>query len=211
MNLGYLTPIIYQLYIWIMFPILFVYLFCWLFEKLAKKIFKTYYNIIYVACIILLGVFYCIYVPLIIVFWQNAGMVISADFWINILFLVIFLQVIYEGLKTLGKKLTILIYLTPFFISYLVFSIFYSGENIYKLSSNCEITNIPQIKKCTYINGYYLGELKAFKRHGFGKYYWNSGTTFEGNWKNNLKHGKGTTTVNGKEFVDNWIKGIKNK
>ena len=87
MNLGYLTPIIYQLYIWIMFPILFVYLFCWLFEKLAKKIFKTYYNIIYAACIILLGVFYCIYVPLIIVFWQNAGMVISADFWINILFL----------------------------------------------------------------------------------------------------------------------------
>ena len=33
-------------------------------------------------------------------------------------------------------------------------------------------------------NGYYLGEVKAFKRHGYGKYYFNSGSIYDGFWKN---------------------------
>ena len=31
-----------------------------------------------------------------------------------------------------------------------------------------------------YKNGYYLGEVKAFKRHGYGKYYFNSGSIYDG-------------------------------
>ena len=47
------------------------------------------------------------------------------------------------------------------------------------------------IKKETYSNGYYEGELANGKRNGYGTYYWNSGSRYEGNWVNDVRKGFG--------------------
>jgi len=210
MNLGYLIPIIYKVYIWTFFPIASIYLFCWLLKGFASKIFKSYYSLIYGSSIVLMGIFFCVYTPLILIFWQYAGINLSTDLFINLIFIGVTIYTYFEGLKTLGKKFTLAIYLTPFISSYILFLIFLSGENIYKISKHCETTNVANIKKCTYDNGYYLGEVKAFKRHGYGKYYFNSGSIYDGFWKNNKRHGTGKTITEGKESVDKWEKGKKN-
>ena len=44
-----------------------------------------------------------------------------------------------------------------------------------------------------YENGYYIGAVNADgKRHGYGTYYWNSGSRYEGDWYLGDMHGHGT-------------------
>ena len=63
-----------------------------------------------------------------------------------------------------------------------IFYYLYYGDKIYKLSPHCQNTNDPIIKFCKYSNGTYTGEMKAFRRHGLGKYVWNSGKVYDGLW-----------------------------
>ena len=62
-------------------------------------------------------------------------------------------------------------------------------------------------------NGYYIGEWKNNKMHGYGKNFWqsgskNSGDRYEGYWEDNLRHGEGTYYYsNGLKFSGKWIRG----
>ena len=38
----------------------------------------------------------------------------------------------------------------------------------------------------------YEGQYKEDKKHGFGTYRWSNGSVYEGSFKNDLKHGDGT-------------------
>ena len=63
-----------------------------------------------------------------------------------------------------------------------------------------------------YNNGnYYEGEFKCDSRHGKGTFYNKSlGQKYVCNWANDLKHGKGTVYFdNGKKIEGNWKNGIR--
>jgi len=77
--------------------------------------------------------------------------------------------------------------LGPLIISFTIFYIIYYGDKIYKLSPHCQNTDDPKIKFCKYSNGTYTGEMRAFRRHGEGEYIWDSGKTFNGQWKDGKK------------------------
>ena len=80
------------------------------------------------------------------------------------------------------RKLPTIVIIAPFIISFGIFYYLYYGDNIYKLSPHCQNTNDSIIKFCKYSNGTYVGEMKAFRRHGLGKYVWNSGKVYDGLW-----------------------------
>ena len=62
-----------------------------------------------------------------------------------------------------------------------------------------------EIKKETYSNGYYEGEFSSEKRHGFGKYYWNSGSRYEGIWEDDVRKGHGEFFwTDGSRYEGNW-------
>ena len=53
-----------------------------------------------------------------------------------------------------------------------------------------------------------MGNFKDNKRHGQGKFTFNDGSTYEGEWMNDLKHGKGTYTwKDGTVLVGTWNNG----
>ena len=103
-----------------------------------------------------------------------------------------------------------IIFLGIFTLLFLFFYIFFYEDRIYKVSKYCKPTENPKIKICKFSNGVYMGELKAFLRHGEGVYKFNSGASYSGAWKNSLRHGTGTTlTVEGATTTDVWKKGKK--
>ena len=130
---------------------------------------------------------------LFLIFIYSAGYFLNYDFLINLLFIGIYIYCANEILKACNEdfrdnktfKLTAkLIIIGPFIVSFVVFYLLFYGEKIYKLSPSCENTNDPKIKVCKYSKGTYIGEMKAFKRHGQGEYIWNDGTggTWKGKW-----------------------------
>ena len=62
-----------------------------------------------------------------------------------------------------------------------------NGDKIYNLSPHCKVLEKQSRVFCQYSNGTYVGEMKSFRRHGQGKYIWNSGKTYNGEWKNGKK------------------------
>ena len=77
----------------------------------------------------------------------------------------------------------------PFFVYLFIFSTYLKGNDFYKLNQYCEVpTDLNKIT-CNYSNGYYVGQLKGFKREGEGTYFFKSGSKYEGQWKRNLRHG----------------------
>lgn len=60
-------------------------------------------------------------------------------------------------------------------------------------------------------NGVYTGSVVDGKRQGTGKYVWKDGTTYEGNWNNNVMEGNGKlTTPDGDIYEGNFENGKKN-
>ena len=93
-------------------------------------------------------------------------------------------------------KKTFVIFLGIFALFFLFCFIFFYEDRIYKVSKYCKPTENPKIKICKFSNGVYMGELKAFLRHGEGVYKFNSGASYSGGWQNNLRHGTGITITN---------------
>jgi len=50
--------------------------------------------------------------------------------------------------------------------------------------------------------GLYTGELVDGNRHGYGQMDYDSGATYDGEWRDNWRHGRGKRTLDG-----NWIRG----
>ncbi|SHE11193.1 type I restriction enzyme EcoKI subunit R [Chlamydia abortus] len=57
----------------------------------------------------------------------------------------------------------------------------------------------------------YVGQWKAGRKHGAGKYTWHDGTVYEGEWKDDLEHGRGTKRyANGDVYTGQWEEGMFN-
>ena len=211
MNLYLLNEYVQILYLWVWLPILSVSFFFSWFPNTTRNIFKSYTDLFHGAFNILTNLGFVLYTALISIFISSAGIIyFNYDFWTNILITIGFLYIVHETITILGRKITLIIIVGPFIFFYFIFFYFLMGEQIYKISKYCENTSVSNIKQCIHSNGVYTGELKAFKRHGTGKYTWNSGIIYEGEWQNNLRHGKGVTTdLNGIKSVENWDKGKK--
>jgi len=65
----------------------------------------------------------------------------------------------------------------------------------------------------TYADGdVYEGEFKNDKRHGEGKYTFADGDVYEGNWKDGKRHGEGKMTyADGSVYEGNWKDGKPNR
>ena len=211
MNLYLLNEYVQILYLRVWLPILFVSFFFSWFPNTAKKIFKSYTDLFHIAFNMLTNLGFVLYTALLSIFISSAGIIyFNYDFWSSILFTIVFLYIVYETKTILGRKITLITIVAPFIFFYLIFFYFLMGEQIYKISKYCENTSVSNIKQCIHSNGVYTGELKAFKRHGTGKYIFNSGTIYEGEWQNNLMHGRGVTIDSkGIKSFDNWDKGKK--
>lgn len=128
---------------------------------------------------------------LFLVFVFSAGFFLNYDFLVNIIWILLYLYCAREILKIFDdsfrddkkyKFISKFIIIGPFVVSFLIFYFLYNGDKIYKLSPHCENTENLKIKYCKYSNGTYTGEMKAFRRHGQGKYVWNSGKIYDGLW-----------------------------
>jgi len=128
---------------------------------------------------------------LFLIFVFSAGFFLNFDFFVNVIWIFVYLYSAHEILKIFDeafgdikkyKLISKLIIIGPFAVSFVIFYFLYNGDNIYKISPHCENTSDPKIKICKYSNGTYTGEMKAFRRHGKGEYIWNTGKTFKGRW-----------------------------
>ena len=128
---------------------------------------------------------------LFLVFIFSAGFFLNYDFFVNLIWIFVYLYCAHEFLEIFDeafggnkkyKLISKLIIIGPFAVSFVIFYFLYNGDNIYKISPHCENTNDPKIKVCKYSNGTYTGEMKAFRRHGQGEYIWDTGKTFKGEW-----------------------------
>jgi len=128
---------------------------------------------------------------LFLIFIYSAGFFLNYDFWVNVIWIGVYIYCANEILKIFNdafgnnkiyKLVGKLIIIGPFLISFIIFYGLFYGDKIYKISPHCENTNDPKIKVCKYSNGTYTGEMKAFRRHGQGEYIWNTGKTFKGEW-----------------------------
>ena len=128
---------------------------------------------------------------LFLIFIYSAGFFLNYDFWVNVIWIGVYIYCANEILKIFNdafgnnkiyKLVGKLIIIGPFLISFIIFYGLFYGDKIYKISPHCENTNDPRIKVCKYSNGTYTGEMKAFRRHGQGEYIWNTGKTFKGKW-----------------------------
>jgi hypothetical protein len=128
---------------------------------------------------------------LFLIFIYSAGFFLNYDFWVNVIWIGVYIYCANEILKIFNdafgnnkiyKLVGKLIIIGPFLISFIIFYGLFYGDKIYKISPHCENTNDPRIKVCKYSNGTYTGEMKAFRRHGQGEYIWNSGKTYKGEW-----------------------------
>ena len=89
----------------------------------------------------------------------------------------------------------------PFIISLILFQVLLGGEKIYKINKFCKLIDKNMNVDCTLPNGTYVGGNKGFLRHGYGVYQWNSGSEYDGLWKNNLMHGQGKMTMPDGEII----------
>ena len=182
MNLALVDPIIkYVFFTWL--PFLF------LSEIFSLKIFKDFKfkeNVIIFGFIVTI-IGYGILSSFIIIFLSSAGLIFNYDLLFNSFIILYFIYVGRLSVKEMGFKITSSLVILPFIISYIVFYTLFYGDKIYRLSPQCNNTKDYKIKICKLSNGTYIGEMKAFKRHGLGKYTWNSGKTYSGEWKNGKK------------------------
>ena len=147
-----------------------------------------------------------------VVIFINAGFIFNLTYWLEYLIIVLvifylpFFSLKFQKNKKLAKKLMIGITLTPFFILIAILHFTYVGNKIYKISKYCDVPIELEKVVCNYKDGKYIGQLKAFSRHGNGTYEWNSGSVYVGEWKNNLMHGSGTMTQGEKILKGQWKK-----
>ena len=183
--------------------------------KLRSRKFRNEEIIVGLAYFILF-IGYLIFSSFVFVFFAFAGLVVNFDFWWDLLILGVFGWWLLDYIKVFSisfgishKKMSI-IFLGSFVSLFLIFYAYFYEDRIYKTSKYCKPTENPKIKICKFSNGVYMGELKAFLRHGEGVYKFNSGASYSGAWKNSLRHGTGTTlTAEGVTTTDVWKKGKK--
>ena len=139
-----------------------------------------------------------------IIFSINAGLIFSLSSLIVLTFVGCFFYDIINIYRALKKDELVnqfKYYLITIVISLLFFQFLFSGNNIYKLHKHCKPTLDPEIYKCLYENGTYVGAIKSFKRHGQGNYLFLDGkNNYNGGWQDNEYHGKGFLIQNGKKY-----------
>ena len=210
MNLATFIPIV-QYFYWLFIVILILgsiidYSKYKLFNLENMERFKqieNIYNIIYILAFSAFTTFF-------IVFYTVAGFILNFSFYFT---LVVFGITAYSYANMLRDadsiKIKILVIL-PLVILYVIFYFFFHGDNIYKIAQQCKPTGDTNKFICKYVNGTYIGEAKAFMRHGEGTYTFHSGASYSGGWQNNLRHGTGITiTKEGVKTTDEWKKGKK--
>ena len=189
MNLGLVNPYIYHLNTFIIIMFVLGWLASYIkSDSLILNIFLISTNYIAVISVSILNAVF-------IIFFFSAGYLLNLDLAISICMIGLYIYLakvfikMWDDIFSLSriknliiKKLPTVFIITPFIISVGVFYYLYYGDKIYKLSPHCQNTNDPIIKFCKYSNGTYTGEMKAFRRHGLGKYVWNSGKVYDGLW-----------------------------
>jgi len=139
-----------------------------------------------------------------IIFSINAGLIFSLSSLIVLTFVGCFFYDIINLYRALKKDELVnqfKYYLITIVISLLFLQFLFSGNNIYKLHKHCKPTLDPEIYKCLYENGTYVGAIKSFKRHGQGNYLFHDGkNNYNGGWQDNEYHGKGFLMQNGKKY-----------
>ena len=198
MNLGLVHPYIFYLNNFIFI----IFLSVWLLSLLKKEsliiyLFSISANYIGIISLSILN-------SIFIIFFFSAGFLINIDLAISVLMIGLYVYLANKFNNLWGvlfkehddflrkakieikykilRKLPTIVIIAPFIISFGIFYYLYYGDNIYKLSPHCQNTNDSIIKFCKYSNGTYVGEMKAFRRHGLGKYVWNSGKVYDGLW-----------------------------
>ena len=190
MNINLVHP-------WISYLLYFVIassLISWASEYIKNKNNKVIISFAIIYYLSLVGI--SIINSIFLIFIFSAGFIINYDFAINILWIGLFIYLAINFIKIFDeideknyflRILPKIAILGPLIISFTIFYIIYYGDKIYKLSPHCQNTEDPKIKFCKYSNGTYTGEMKAFRRHGEGEYIWDSGKTFNGQWKEGKK------------------------
>ena len=185
MNIGLVHPYLsYLLYF-----VILTGLTAWIGDFIKKKNDKI--TIVLSITNILSIIGFSIINSLFLIFIYSAGFFLNYDFWVNVIWIGVYIYCANEILKIFNdafsnnkiyKLVGKLIIIGPFLISFIIFYGLFYGDKIYKISPHCENTNDPRIKVCKYSNGTYTGEMKAFRRHGQGEYIWDSGKTYKGDW-----------------------------
>ena len=185
MNIGLIHPsLTYLLYF-----VILTGLTAWIGDFIKKK--NNTINLVLGITNILSIIGFSIINSLFLIFIYSAGFFFNYDFWVNIIWIGVYIYCANEILKIFNdefrnnktfKIIGKIIIIGPFIVSFIIFYALFYGDKIYKLSPHCENTSDPKIKVCKYSNGTYTGEMKAFRRHGQGEYVWNSGKTFKGKW-----------------------------
>lgn len=185
MNIGLIHPsLTYLLYF-----IILTGLTAWIGDFIKKK--NNTINLVLGITNILSIIGFSIINSLFLIFIYSAGFFFNYDFWVNVIWIGVYIYCANEILKIFNdefgnnktfKIIGKIIIIGPFIVSFIIFYALFYGDKIYKLSPHCENTSDPKIKVCKYSNGTYTGEMKAFRRHGQGEYVWNSGKTFKGKW-----------------------------
>ena len=185
MNIGLVHPYLsYLLYF-----VILTGLTAWIGDFIKKKNDKI--TIVLSITNILSIIGFSIINSLFLIFIYSAGFFLNYDFWVNVIWIGVYIYCANEILKIFNeafgnnkiyKLVGKLIITGPFLVSFVIFYGLFYGDKIYKISPHCENTNDPRIKVCKYSNGTYTGEMKAFRRHGQGEYIWDSGKTFKGKW-----------------------------
>ncbi len=189
MNLGLVNPYIYHLNTFIIIMFVLGWLASYIKSgSLVLNIFLIATNYIAVISVSILNAVF-------IIFFFSAGYLLNLDLALSICMIGLYIYLakvfikMWDDIFSLSriknliiKKLPTVFIIAPFIISFGIFYYLYYGDKIYKLSPHCQNTNDPIIKFCKYSNGTYTGEMKAFRRHGLGKYVWNSGKVYDGLW-----------------------------
>jgi len=185
MNIGLIHPsLTYLLYF-----VILTGLTAWIGDFIKKK--NNTINLVLGITNILSIIGFSIINSLFLIFIYSAGFFFNYDFWVNVIWIGVYIYCANEILKIFNdefgnnktfKIIGKIIIIGPFIVSFIIFYALFYGDKIYKLSPHCENTSDPKIKVCKYSNGTYTGEMKAFRRHGQGEYVWNSGKTFKGKW-----------------------------
>lgn len=185
MNIGLIHPsLTYLLYF-----VILTGLTAWIGDFIKKK--NNTINLVLGITNILSIIGFSIINSLFLIFIYSAGFFFNYDFWVNVIWIGVYIYCANEILKIFNdefgnnktfKIIGKIIIIGPFIVSFIIFYALLYGDKIYKLSPHCENTSDPKIKVCKYSNGTYTGEMKAFRRHGQGQYVWNSGKTFKGKW-----------------------------
>jgi len=185
MNIGLIHPsLTYLLYF-----VILTGLTAWIGDFIKKK--NNTINLVLGITNILSIIGFSIINSLFLIFIYSAGFFFNYDFWVNVIWIGVYVYCANEILKIFNdefgnnktfKIIGKIIIIGPFIVSFIIFYALFYGDKIYKLSPHCENTSDPKIKVCKYSNGTYTGEMKAFRRHGQGEYVWNSGKTFKGKW-----------------------------